>query len=52
VTDKEGLLACIFDGRRYDTGDKLGYIEATIAFALQRPEFKKSVRELLTRYSQ
>ncbi len=27
-----------FDGERYDCGSKIGYIRATIAFALQRPE--------------
>ena len=26
-----------YEGRRFDCGDKLGYLEAQIAFALQRP---------------
>jgi UTP--glucose-1-phosphate uridylyltransferase len=30
----------LFEGRRYDAGDKFGYIEATINFALKRPEFR------------
>ena len=29
-----------FDGRRYDCGSKAGYLEATVAFALARPELK------------
>ncbi|MFW1308724.1 sugar phosphate nucleotidyltransferase, partial [Vibrio parahaemolyticus] len=27
-----------FDGRRYDCGDKAGYIQANLAVALQRPD--------------
>ena len=27
-----------FEGEYYDTGDKLGYVQATVAFALKRPE--------------
>ncbi|MBK5921039.1 UTP--glucose-1-phosphate uridylyltransferase [Rhodothalassium salexigens] len=27
-----------FDGQRYDCGDKLGFLKATIAFALERPD--------------
>ena len=47
---QDGLLAYLFDGRRYDTGDKLGYIEATVAFALQRPELADGVRKILAEY--
>ncbi len=47
---QEGLLAYLFDGRRYDTGDKLGYIEATIAFALKRPDLADGVRKILAEY--
>jgi UTP--glucose-1-phosphate uridylyltransferase len=46
----EGLLAYLFEGTRFDTGDKLGYIEATIAFALKRPEFSEHVKKLLEKY--
>ncbi|WP_438446741.1 UTP--glucose-1-phosphate uridylyltransferase GalU [Gorillibacterium sp. sgz5001074] len=35
-------------GQRYDTGDKLGYIEATIEFALKRPELAPHLRAYLT----
>ena len=44
------LLARAFDGVRYDTGDRLGFIDATLAFALKRPELQKSVRELLQKH--
>lgn len=46
-----GLLALLFEGQRYDTGDKLGFIEATIAFALERDDLADGVRQLLRKYS-
>lgn len=36
-----------FDGRSYDCGDKAGFIEATVAFALQHPELGERVRPAL-----
>jgi UTP--glucose-1-phosphate uridylyltransferase len=30
-----------FEGRRFDCGDKVGFIEANLAFALARPEMKE-----------
>lgn len=35
-----GLLGHLFEGKRYDAGDKLGYVQANIAYALKRPELK------------
>lgn len=35
-------------GQRYDTGDKLGYIEATIEFALKRKDLAPHLREYLS----
>ena len=43
----EGLYAYLFEGTRYDTGDKLGFIEATIAFALKRADLSSGVKEIL-----
>jgi UTP--glucose-1-phosphate uridylyltransferase len=37
---KETLLAYHFEGNRYDVGDKLGFIKATLDFGLQRSEIK------------
>lgn len=45
-----GLWAFEFQGRRYDAGDRLGYIEATIAYALKRPDLAEGVRALLRTY--
>jgi UTP--glucose-1-phosphate uridylyltransferase len=36
-----------FQGTRYDAGDKLGFLQANVAFALQRPEFAQPLREFL-----
>ena len=38
-----------FDGKRYDCGSKLGFIEANIAFALDRAEMKDEMAEILSR---
>lgn len=38
-----------FDGKRYDCGNKLGFIEANIAFALDRAEMKDEMAEILSR---
>jgi len=45
------LLAFEFEGTRYDTGDRLGFIDATLAFALRRPELRAGVLELLHKHS-
>jgi len=34
------MYAYVFEGRRYDVGDKLGFLEATVEFALKREELK------------
>lgn len=36
-----------FEGEHYDIGDKLGFVRATIAYALKRPELKETVKEYL-----
>jgi UTP--glucose-1-phosphate uridylyltransferase len=35
---EERVLAYAFEGRRYDCGSKLGYVEATVDFGLKHPE--------------
>ena len=35
---KMPVYAYEFEGKRYDCGDKLGYLEATVAYGLQHPE--------------
>jgi UTP--glucose-1-phosphate uridylyltransferase len=36
-----------YEGTRYDCGDKIGFIEANVAFALAHPEMSGRVREAL-----
>lgn len=40
LASKEAMYAYNFEGRRYDVGDKLGYLEATVEYALRKPELK------------
>ncbi len=40
-----------FDGIRYDCGDKVGWLEANIAFALARDDMGDAVREALRRFT-
>jgi UTP--glucose-1-phosphate uridylyltransferase len=37
---EEQVLAYRFEGKRYDCGSKLGYLQATVEFALQHPELR------------
>jgi UTP--glucose-1-phosphate uridylyltransferase len=39
-----------FEGRRFDCGDKAGFLEANIAFALARDDLADSVRKILAEY--
>ncbi|WP_138755816.1 UTP--glucose-1-phosphate uridylyltransferase GalU [Paenibacillus sinopodophylli] len=41
------LMAYRFDGRRHDVGDKLGFVQATIDFALERADLSVDVRKYL-----
>ncbi|RAP77484.1 UTP--glucose-1-phosphate uridylyltransferase GalU [Paenibacillus montanisoli] len=43
LNDFQAVLAYNFTGIRYDVGDKLGYIKASIDFALQRDDLKADV---------
>lgn len=46
-TDK--VYAYNFSGRRYDIGDKQGYLEATVEYALKRPELRDKFLSYLSR---
>lgn len=43
----EEVLAYEFLGKRYDCGNKLGYLEATVEYALKHPELHARFREYL-----
>jgi UTP--glucose-1-phosphate uridylyltransferase len=41
------LYAYKFEGKRYDAGDKLGFLKATVEFALQRHDLGSAFRDYL-----
>lgn len=41
------VYAYNFTGKRYDTGNKLGYLKATVEFALRRPDLGPQFRQYL-----
>ena len=47
----EPVWAYCFEGKRYDVGDKLGFLKATVEFALRRPDlggpFRSYLEELM-----
>jgi UTP--glucose-1-phosphate uridylyltransferase len=47
LLQREKLYGYVFDGKRHDTGDKLGFLKATVEFALKRPDLGGSLREWL-----
>lgn len=47
VAENGGAVACLFDGRRYDVGNKEGYLEAVVEYALRDEKLGKSFAEFL-----
>ncbi|HDY81454.1 MAG TPA: UTP--glucose-1-phosphate uridylyltransferase GalU [Halieaceae bacterium] len=45
----ESVLAYRFEGKRYDCGSKLGYLQATVEYALEHPELRDDFLEYLVR---
>ncbi|ATF25749.1 UTP--glucose-1-phosphate uridylyltransferase GalU [Brochothrix thermosphacta] len=48
----ERVLAYEFEGRRYDVGDKFGFVDTTLRFALDHPEIKERVQKLVNELAQ
>ena len=46
LNEIQKVFAFEFEGRRYDVGEKYGFIETTIDFALKRPELKEPLLKL------
>jgi UTP--glucose-1-phosphate uridylyltransferase len=44
---KEKIYGYVFEGQRHDTGDKLGFLKATVEFALKRPDLGGPLRQYL-----
>jgi UTP--glucose-1-phosphate uridylyltransferase len=47
LREQRPIYAVEFEGTRYDTGDKLGFLKATVAFALARPDLADDFRAYL-----
>ncbi|MGH9375593.1 MAG: UTP--glucose-1-phosphate uridylyltransferase GalU [Terriglobia bacterium] len=47
LLQKEPIYGYVFEGKRYDAGDKLGFLQATVEMALKRPELGKAFRKYL-----
>jgi len=45
LLDKEPVYGYLFEGTRYDAGDKAGFLEASIELALKRPAFKRVIQK-------
>lgn len=44
---REPVLACEYEGTRYDCGSKLGYLQATVEYGLKHTELSGAFREYL-----
>ncbi|MBU6134418.1 MULTISPECIES: UTP--glucose-1-phosphate uridylyltransferase GalU [Clostridium] len=48
LIENEAMYAYNFEGRRYDVGDKLGFLQATVEYALKREELREPFIKYLT----
>jgi UTP--glucose-1-phosphate uridylyltransferase len=44
---QEKMYAYVYEGKRHDTGDKLGFLKATVEFALKRDDLGGPLKEYL-----
>ena len=49
LMEREVVYGRIMEGKRYDTGSKLGFLEATVDFALARDDLREPFLEFLKR---
>jgi len=47
LLQREKMYAYVYEGRRHDTGDKLGFLKATVEFALKSDGLGEQFREYL-----
>ena len=47
LAKEEAMYAFNFEGKRYDVGNKLGYLEATMEFALRNQELREDFKEYI-----
>lgn len=47
LLQSQPVYGYLFEGKRFDCGNKLGFLEGTIALALKHPEFSHEVRKII-----
>ena len=47
LSQKEAMYAYVFEGQRYDVGDKIGFLKATVDFALRYDDLKEGFMDYL-----
>jgi len=47
LVKQEKMYAYVYEGKRHDTGDKLGFLKATVEFALKRDDLGGPLRDYL-----
>jgi len=52
LLNHEQVLAYEFEGKRYDCGSKLGYLQANVEYGLKDPELNKEFSEYLAKLTQ
>ena len=50
IKDGQAFHGLRFEGKRFDCGDKLGFLEASIALGLEHPELGPGLRRILASY--
>lgn len=50
LISQQPVYALQFEGKRYDCGNKIGYLEGCIAFALKHPEFSAELKDWLQEF--
>ena len=47
----EAMYAYNFEGKRYDVGDKLGFLEVTVEYALRKLKLNKDFPRIFEKYN-
>lgn len=50
LAQRENIYAYNFEGRRYDAGDKQGFLEATVEYALRREDLRENFLSYLVKF--
>jgi len=51
LMQQQGDLGYSFEGERYDAGDKFGFLQANIAYAMKRPDIAPRLKEYMAKIS-